>query len=479
MYGIALVVMAGYGLLFFVSRREDAKEDVSALLRPVCRAALYLYKKLCLRIPGMFASAWVEQDLPRLYPGTAGEILKREYYVKKLALCLIILLLGTLFGVGVKLNADSGVLLGENGAIIRGSYGEGSREVKLTADYGEHQMDFQVQVEPRVLSAEAAEELFDAFAEILPGCILGNNKDLHTVSMDLALEEAYGDYPISVEWESSRFDLLDSQGHVFLPEREEEVELSAYLKHGVYERKIQILVKLVPPEYTDEEWMYMEMEELLARSLACSVEQEQWILPSEWRGEEISWEQKVEDNSLLIWAGGFGTAGLVYLLMDRDLHEQLEKRKKKLRREYPEIVHRLVLFVGAGMTIRGAFQKIAGDYEAKYKAGKKESPACEAILFACRELRSGISEAAAYEHFGRRTGLQEYVRLSTLLMQNLKRGNSTLLERLREEADKAAQEQLRQGRKLGEEAGTKLLAPMVLMLAVVMVIIMIPAFAAM
>ena len=49
------------------------------------------------------------------------------------------------------------------------------------------------------------------------------------------------------------------------------------------------------------------------------------------------------------------------------------------------------------------------------------------------------------------------------------------MERLREEADKSAAERLQQSKKLGEEAGTKLLVPMVLMLAVVMAIIMIPA----
>ena len=82
----------------------------------------------------------------------------------------------------------------------------------------------------------------------------------------------------------------------------------------------------------------------------------------------------------------------------------------------------------------------------------------------------------AYEHFGRRTGLQEYIRLSMLLNQNLKKGNSTLLSRLREEADKVLGERLRNSKRLGEEAGTKLLFPMVAMLAVVMIIIMVPAF---
>lgn len=477
MYLIAFAVTAGFGMLVFLARREETRQDAPVLLRPVYKAALYLYKKLCLRIPGLFASSWVEQDLPRLCPGKAGEVLKKEYYEKKIALCLMILLLGTLFGVGVKISAGNEVVLREDGTIARGSYREGSREIWLTTVFGDHRMDFQVQVEPRML-AEEAEALFDDFLENLSGCILGDNKNLHAVSEDLVLEEEYEGYPITVEWESSRLELLDSQGHVFLPEQAEEVMLSVCMKYGLYERKAQIAVVLVPAEYTEEELLYMEIKALLAQSQACSIEQEQWTLPSEWMGESIFWKQVVEDNSLLVWAGAAGAAGLVYLLMDRDLHEQLERRKKKLRREYPEIVHRLVLFVGAGMTIRGALLKIAEDYEEKGKRKAGQSPACEEILYTCRELRSGVSEAAAYEHFGRRAGLQEYVRLSTLLMQNLKRGNSTLLERLREEADKAAKGQLQQGRKLGEEAGTKLLAPMVLMLAVVMVIIMIPAFSA-
>ena len=128
------------------------------------------------------------------------------------------------------------------------------------------------------------------------------------------------------------------------------------------------------------------------------------------------------------------------------------------------------------MTIRGAFQKIAGDYEAKQESRDRQSPAYEEVLYLCRELNAGVSEGVAYEHFGRRTGLQEYIKFCALLTQNLKRGNSTLLERLREEADKAAQERLQQSKKMGEEAGTKLLVPMVLMLAVVMAMIMIPAF---
>ena len=47
---------------------------------------------------------------------------------------------------------------------------------------------------------------------------------------------------------------------------------------------------------------------------------------------------------------------------------------------------------------------------------------------------------------------------------------------LREEMEEALREQLHRCRRIGEEASTKLLVPMVMMLGVVMVMIMVPAF---
>ena len=248
------------------------------------------------------------------------------------------------------------------------------------------------------------------------------------------------------------------------------------LSYGRYYRTEEIPVTLVPPLLTEEERLYAELQEALRDAQDSSLEQAEWALPVEWRGKAVGWKQEVEDDSMLLWAAVMTAAAAAYFIADKDLHTRLEKRKECARREYPEVVHKLALFIGAGMTVRGAFQKIAGDYEVRRQNGSRASPAYEEMLYACRELRSGVSEGASYEHFGRRTGLQEYIRLSALLMQNLKKGNKALLERLRDEADKAATEQLQQGKKLGEAAGTKLLVPMVLMLAVVMAVIMIPAF---
>ncbi len=47
---------------------------------------------------------------------------------------------------------------------------------------------------------------------------------------------------------------------------------------------------------------------------------------------------------------------------------------------------------------------------------------------------------------------------------------------MRSECKDALQERKANARRLGEEAGTKLLLPMIMMLAIVMVVIIVPAF---
>ena len=462
-------------LLLCLAGKEDAGAETAALLKPFYKMAMYLYKRICRCFPGRFSSPQVEKDLRQLHPGEPAEYVKTDYYVKKGAVGLAVIFAGALLGAAARFNAESGIILGEDRSITRSGYEEGNREINLTAGYGEKQMDFKIEVEALLLTGEEADALVDEFLEKLPQYMAGKNDSLDNVTSDLVLEETYDGFPVSVNWESDNPGLLSSEGQVFSVEEAAEVTLTAHVSYGGRERVQKLTVRLMPPELTEDELAYRELEEMLKKSQGESVSLAEWTLPAQWRGEDIIWRQAVEDKSLLLWAAAVAAAVMIFFLLDRDLHGQLEKRQKILHREYAEIVHKLVLYVGAGMTVRGTFQKLAGDYEAKCRNGNKRSPAYEEILYTCRELHSGVSEGLSYEHFGRRTGLQEYIRLSALLTQNLKRGNSTLWERLREEADKSAAERLQQSKKLGEEAGTKLLVPMVLMLAVVMAIIMIPA----
>jgi hypothetical protein len=62
------------------------------------------------------------------------------------------------------------------------------------------------------------------------------------------------------------------------------------------------------------------------------------------------------------------------------------------------------------------------------------------------------------------------------LSQNLRKGGKGISEILRVEAIQSFENRKSTAKRLGEEAGTKLLMPMLGMLAVVLIMVMIPAF---
>jgi len=75
-----------------------------------------------------------------------------------------------------------------------------------------------------------------------------------------------------------------------------------------------------------------------------------------------------------------------------------------------------------------------------------------------------------------RAGLLPFMKFSSILVQNLKKGNRNMVDLLRQEAAEAFQERKETVKKLGEEASTKLLGPMIILLFMVLAIILIPAF---
>ena len=418
----------------------------------------------------------MESDLAALHPGERVECIKADYYVKKLSKCLMLLAAGIILGLFAKLQQLQSTPLGEDGVIYRGRYEEGEKQLLLEADNGEEKREFRMTVSARNLTDAELQEFADDFLENLPALILNGNSDSEHITDVLELADAYEGYPFEVEWESDREEIIDASGRVCEVGEPEKVTLRVTLNCQKYSKSESFPVTVVPPGYSPGEQEYREISEYLVNSERESRDDEAWVLPGEWNDRQLVWRLKERRYCLLIWAFTPVVCLLLYYSFDRDMHKEVEQRQREMRRQYPELVHKLALYIGAGMTIRGAFRRIGADYERKTNRQRDGDVMGREVLYTCRELQSGIAEGAAYERFGRRIGLREYIKLSALLDQNLKRGNRTLLERLREEAEKSCEESVRNARKLGEESGTKLLIPMVAMLAIVMVMIMIPAF---
>ena len=85
-------------------------------------------------------------------------------------------------------------------------------------------------------------------------------------------------------------------------------------------------------------------------------------LPSVLGGKQLVWKEVREDHSLVLMLMTVCTATAIFFFQDRDLHQQVLGRREKMKGNYPVVLNKLTLYLGAGMTIRGAFQKIALDY---------------------------------------------------------------------------------------------------------------------
>lgn len=482
MYVIGGTVAVLYAALWLASRREQAVSTADGdvkLLKPFYRIAMFLYKRAFIYKLPLFRAMQVKQDLQRLHPGGNLTALETEYYVKKLGLVLALLLAGTGIAVAVRVQMQGMSRLAEGGMVRRGDYSQEEELLVLEAEIGQTaNCEVQITMAVQELSYEEAAELEKEFWQEMLRKLPGKNASLMEVREDLECAEQLEGYPFRAEWSSSHPEILSQTGVVEALSDEEGqlVVLSALVRYLDWEWLHETTVQVKPPLRTEEELLRLELEQFLTDAELESREEQQWQLPSHWKGENISWKEKREDNSLLFWAAVVAAGAGIYIFMDRDLHEKLEERKRNMLEIYPLILNKLVLYLGAGMTIRSAYQKIAGDYQRAAEEGRTRHPAYEEMVYTCREMQNGMAEGAAYERFGQRVGLQEYIRLSALLNQNLKKGSTVLLARLREEAGNALKEQENYRKKAGEEAAAKLLVPMMLLLGMVMVLVMIPAF---
>ena len=103
-------------------------------------------------------------------------------------------------------------------------------------------------------------------------------------------------------------------------------------------------------------------------------------------------------------------------------------------------------------------------------------PAYEEMTYTVNEMNQGLSEQECYRQFGIRCDISSYRKLGTMLASNLRKGNKNISELLKKESFNAFEERKNAARRKGEEASTKLLGPMFIMLAILLAIIVLPAF---
>ena len=356
---------------------------------------------------------------------------------------------------------------------------EGEEQQILVEGLGEEGIPLEVQISPRQYKPEEARALYQQILEELPGRISGENASLSQVEHDLELIREIPEYGVSLKWESSRPEFVDSYGRVNrqgMGEEKEEVWLRVELTDSHTSETYQLQAWVLPETTTPQENALLQLKERLKEEDYAQRYSSVLKLPEELEGKALAYRSLQEPVFASIAFLGVAAALMLVVKERSDREREIKERKNQLLLDYPELLSKMMIFLGAGMTARNAWEQMTEDYLRLRKLGKREKRwVYEEMYEACGQMKRGIPEGQAYLEFGRRCGLPCYTKFAGFLEQSRKNGAKNLREHLRLEMEEAYEQRKHEAKRLGEEASTKLLLPLFLMLGVVMVMVAVPA----
>lgn len=371
-------------------------------------------------------------------------------------------------------------LLKEGEYLERPSYGEPAKEVELFVEgLGGEKERLLVEVSPQQYTEEAAKQAFEALMESLPEFICGKNQNLRAVQTNLRLPStlpAYGG--IHLSWYPEDPELVSYEGIVQNLGLKEAVDtsLTLVLTAGELRQEYSIPLRILPPDPNSLAVRRAELEGKVREADGSAIQESRLRLPTVLEGKPLQYRTETSRTPVLILGLGILAAGLLRLKPEEAKRKARKQREQALLAAYPELISKLLIFIGAGLTIRNAWLQIVALYEEALACGQTERCcAYEEMVKTRNELQQGQSEGSAYAAFAHRCGLKCYVRLGALLEQNRKNGEGTLRNLLQLEMQEAFEQQKNAARRQGEEAGTKLMGPLFLSLLAILMMIVVPA----
>ncbi len=427
-----------------------------------------------------------EAIMARIYPEKNLKDECRRFKREKIKKCLFIFGVSVIFAVIIEVVDLSSNELKKNEFIERNDYGKGDKKVSLYVERKDNLKGekIDIEVKERDLSKEELEELYTRFDGYLDKAILGKNNNIDQIIYSMNLSNKYDGFPFSVRWSSSKPLILSGKGIVDMNrlksvEGYEEgivVKLVSEISYKTFIREKEYLVRVYPQM---EKKTFSELfEEALKKASEDTITESRMYLPKEIESIPVRYRE-VKDNRAVI-ALVIGVIGIFYVSanMDQKMKEKEIERNEEMLKDYPKILNKYALYYVAGMSSKRIWDKICNDYIKEVENGGKMHYAYEEMILARRGMKDGMGEIYCYEMFAKRCNLARYRTFINIVEQAIKKGRDDMSSLLEKEINDSFIERKNQAKILGEKAGTKLLAPMFMMLLVVIIMIIMPAYMA-
>lgn len=159
---------------------------------------------------------------------------------------------------------------------------------------------------------------------------------------------------------------------------------------------------------------------------------------------------------------GFLIFNVVY-----DKNTKINERHESILRDFPHMLSQMALLINAGMPLRDAIGV----------ASKKEVGVLyEEMRTLNDDIKNGVPEYEAMREFADRCGVDEVRKLSSLIVQNVKKGSSELAAAMMDLSDEVWRRRTSQVREQGEKASSKLLIPILIIFGGIIVMVVVPIF---
>ena len=431
----------------------------------------------------------IMSELKKLAPSGDAVSGLISFYDRRLTLFALAITLGSVLVTASEINTIESNELLEGNMIKRNSYLGGKKDVKLKVHRAEEENREEVDI---IVSDKGYthDELIQMAAEadeIIAESMPADNPSADEVITDLSFAASIPGYPFKISWRTEDPLLIGRDGRINRDRFEklkEKKDIYEGIETGIHYELIyedfvhaaDLAVRVFPENSNNEMTLSQYVKELAHENDVSERNEDYLKLPDEIDGQPLIYEEIKDKKSIILLILTLMTALGLYLREGEDLKKKVEKREKELISDYPRMVNKFLLFYSAGLTTRGIVSKLCKEYRISLDRGGKKRYLYEEMLICEGHMNEGMGEITAYEGFASGCGVHRYRHFISLVTQAIGKGRSDLLIQLEREASDAFQERKNRARELGEEAGTKLLFPMLMMLLTVLIIIMVPAF---
>ena len=303
---------------------------------------------------------------------------------------------------------------------------EDDTEVKIEVEgLLEGSQKIEIPVSKRVYSNEEVKEAMKKGMDEILNILPGENTSLQNITTDLNPVSELSDLGLGVKWDFGDSDIIDIQGKV---DNENlsgnvDIDIGVTLSYESYEESYVIPARVMPKPMSADESLIKRFKDYISVADKKSAGESGFYLPESFEGKKLVYHLEDGMNFHLIWIMGIIVAILLYLREKNNDRQKLEKKKRELLKDYPDIVSKLIVFIGAGLSVRQSWEGIVKDYESE---NKEKRYAYEEMAKSLARLKTGTPENVVYKEFGRSCLLRQYMKLASLLEQNRKSGISTL-----------------------------------------------------